>query len=225
MGISLIIIGAIGTALKLTIDYSVSTPARLTAFQNEIQYRRTLEGLFTGAFLTTDEEDRMSFFVASNSGTQVGDADTVTWVTMSKNPEGGFLTSDSEDFEQLHEQYGPQGGNSEVSISLSPVGDAGDRSGLFLRIQTPADGDSTQGGTETLLVDGITSATYEFWDGTQWITTWDTINGGSRRLPAAVRITLEREEGTPEYLVFRLPLSDVTAENPITQEGGGDGGT
>lgn len=223
MGMTVIIIGAIGTAYRLTLDYAESTPARLSAFQSEIQIRRTLEGLFTGAFLTTDADDRMSYFIAANSGGQVGDPDSITWVTTSRNPEGGFLISDSDDFEELHSQYGPQGGNSEVSLSINPVGDAGDKQGLFLRIQTPADGDSTQGGTETLLIPDITRATYEFWDGTQWINTWDTINGGSRRLPAAVRLTLEREEGDPEIMVFRLPLSDVTAENPITQESGGGG--
>lgn len=220
MAMTMILIFTIGAAFKLALDFAERTPERLNRAGNAVQYRQTLESLFEGAYVSSSDDDALTYFVASSAGGQAANPDTVTFVTLTRPVVGGALLEQDNDFETLNERYGPQGGPTEVALSTFPVGDAGNRQGLFLRMQTPADGDPTQGGRERLLVDGVVSATYEFWDGTQWLTSWDT-RIGQRRLPAAIRITLEFDDGDPEVLTLRLPLSDVTALNPIVQESGG----
>ena len=127
----------------------------------------------------------------------------------------------TDDFETANQKFGPQGGVSEYTLSLSPTGQpTTDKQGLFLRVQTPADGDAKQGGNETLFMEGISTIQFEFWDGQQWLTTWDSVAVQTRRLPAAVRVTYRgANETTDRVIVIRLPLSDVTATNPITQGG------
>ncbi|ARU40622.1 hypothetical protein CCB80_05495 [Armatimonadetes bacterium Uphvl-Ar1] len=225
MTMTLLLIGSIATAYQITVDYSRKTPERLNAFQDQIQNRRTLESLMEGTYVSDDNDDRLTYFVAANATGQSTTADSLTFTTLSRRIDGGFLLDQDSTFEDLNDRFGPQGGLSEVSLNIQSVGDPGDdRAGLFLRIQTPADGDPTQGGTERLLFPNVTNVIYEFWDGAQWVDAWDTVNGGSRRIPPAVRLTLEREEEEPEYLTFRIPTSDVTAENPITQESTGGTG-
>ena len=89
-------------------------------------------------------------------------------------------------------------------------------SGVIIREQHPADGDNTQGGTESVLDPDVTSLTYEFFDGSDWQPTWSTSNG-TKRLPAAVRVTYQvKDEDSQRVLVIRLPNSDVTTDNPVT---------
>lgn len=65
-------------------------------------------------------------------------------------------------------------------------------------------------------MDQMSEILFEFWDGTQWITSWDTDSDG-RRLPAAVRVTYRVSSDTDEHsFVVRIPTSDVTADNPMT---------
>ncbi len=219
LAMSLLIIGSIAGAFEAALQYQRTTPDRLNAFQDSLQTRKTLDSLFQGTFVSDDEADLLSYFMASDTSSvsQTTTVDGLVFTTLSKPVDGGYLLSASTDSSELNDQYGPQGGITEVSLSLSPVGESGDRTGLFLRIQTPSDGDPTQGGTERLLVPDVTSVAFEMWDGTQWLTTWDTVNSGSRRIPPAIRLTLEFEEGDPQYLTFKIPGSDVTAENPIVQ--------
>lgn len=221
LAMSMLVIGTIVTAFEISTQYQRTTPDRLNEFQESLQARKTLENLFQGVYVSTDETDQMSYFVAADSTGQTTSADGLVFTTLSKPISGGYLVSDSIDSEELHTQYGPQGGIAEVSLNVTPVGDpTNDESGLFIRIQNPSDGDPTQGGSEKLLIAGVTSITYELWDGIQWAVTWDTINGGTRRIPSAIRITLNFEEGDPEYLTFKIPGSDITAENPLTQATG-----
>ncbi|MFM9873602.1 MAG: type II secretion system protein GspJ [Fimbriimonadaceae bacterium] len=221
---SMLIIGSIVTAFEISTQYQRTTPDRLNAFQESLQSRKTLDTLFRGAYISADTLDLQSYFVAADSTGQSTSADGLVFTTLCKPVSGGYLLSESTDSEELHDQFGPQGGISEVSLNITPVGSpTNDQSGLFLRIQTPSDGDPTQGGTEQLLIAGVTSVTYELWDGLQWATTWDTINGGTRRIPSAIRLTLNFEEGDPQYMVFQIPGSDVTAENPLTQTSGATG--
>ncbi len=220
MAMTMILIFSIGAAFKLALDFAERTPERLSRTGEHVQYRHTLETLFEGAFISADDLDSLSYFVASSAGGQASTTDMVSFVTLSRPVSGAALLDTTSTFEESNERYGPQGGSTEVSLSTIPVGNAGDRQGLFLRMQTPADGDPTQGGRERLLVPEVASATYEFWDGSQWLTSWDT-RTSQRRLPAAIRITLSFDQGDPEVLTLRLPLSDVNALNPIVQESGG----
>lgn len=223
LGLSLILVGAITTSFQLTLDYARTTPERLNRFQDEVQLRRTIERLVAGAYVSADTADNLTYFATRSSGGDAATHDTVTFTTLGKAVDGGYLLSTGTDTDQLNTQFGPQGGIAEVSFSTVPVGDPDDSesSGLFVRIQTPSDGDPTQGGTEKLLIRDATSVTFEFWDGTAWVETWDTINGTSRRLPPAMRMTLQFSEGDPQIMTFRIPGSDVTSTNPITITGGG----
>jgi prepilin-type N-terminal cleavage/methylation domain-containing protein len=222
--ISTIVIGAISGAFTVALRYARTTPDRLSVYQESFNSRAKLEQLFKGATITADTNDQLTYFT---TGTADGDATEVSGLTFTSLPQslpGGYLLDESDDFADLNTRFGPQGGTAEVSLSLEPVGDAPqDQTGLFLRIQNPSDGDLTQGGFEELLIPGVTEVTYEFWDGLDWVTTWDTQNGGSRRLPPAVRLTLSFEEEDQQILTFRIPSSDITAANPLTTEGGTQG--
>jgi hypothetical protein len=130
-----------------------------------------------------------------------------------------FVTS-QDDFETLNQTYGPRGGLTEVSISQSAIGNAPVSTGLYLRKQTPADGDSSQGGFESSLDPDIDSISFEFYNGESWDLTWDSTAMDVPRLPAAVRVTYSRTSDSVERIfVVRLPLSDVTPDNPVTAGG------
>ena len=86
-----------------------------------------------------------------------------------------------------------------------------------MREQRPSDGDAYQGGYESVLDSRVASMSFEFWNGETWQGEWDTLTQGSRRLPAAIRVTytFDGEESTPHSFVVRIPLSDVTPDNPL----------
>lgn len=161
-------------------------------------------------------------------GAQVGNSltgigDTLVFTGFGQSPPGAVLGANSDDdFETLNNQAGPQGGLEEISLSMATVGNAGDKTGMFLREQRPPDNDPTQGGMESLLSADIQTVTFECFDGLLWQPSWDT-RTGSRRLPAAVRVTytLVADPSTQHIFIVRLPMSDVTATNPVTQTSGG----
>jgi hypothetical protein len=188
-----------------------------------------LARLLRQAYISTNEQDATTYFVAgvgggdSGVGTTPG-ADTLIFTVLGSPPPASFMASE-EDFETRNDTYGPQGGAAEIQISTFPVGEAGERTGLFLREQRPSDGDPYQGGTETVLDERVSSMTFEFWNGEAWTYEWDTITQGERRLPAAVRVTytFAGEVDTNHIFIVRLPLSDVTPDNPLGVGGGGGG--
>ncbi len=216
--VSTIFIGSIGVAFSLGISFLNDQPDRLARFEDERATPTQLKSLFSGAYLSEDETDSLSYFTAPEEA--AGTATTLTFTSLSVPQDGAYLAERGSDSQTLNERYGPQAGLAEVSLSTVPVGASAQGEGLFLRIQRPADGDPTQGGTERLLIEGATDVTYEFFDGTDWIATWDTQAGTGRRLPAAVRLTYSLPgESDPRTLILRLPLSDVTRDNPVTQGG------
>jgi hypothetical protein len=123
-----------------------------------------------------------------------------------------------DDFETQQAARGPVGGLTEVSLGTTPIGNAGDKSGLFERIQRPSDSDPTQGGMESVLAPEITSIGFQFYDGTQFISAWDTTTG-SRRLPSAVQVSYKLkgdDDNVVHTFVVAIPASDVTAQNPYS---------
>lgn len=187
--------------------------------------------MLQGAKLSDDEGDRTTYFVGETVETgATGDlgCDRIIFTTTAPGVSQAAISS-TEDFETQHERFGPQGGIAEISYSMVPTGDAGDRAGLFERIQRPGDGDPTQGGTESLLSERVAQIGFQFWDGTQWVNTWDT-EIGERRLPAAVRVSYilrnEARDSGPDapaggIRVFVVPLlsSDVDSLNPLAGTG------
>jgi hypothetical protein len=125
----------------------------------------------------------------------------------------------NQDFGQLNSDYGPQGGATEVSISQTPVGDPGQYANeLYIRTQTPADADYTQGGTEQVFDDNIQTIQFEFYDGQQWDGSWDTTQSGQHYLPSAVRIHywMKSDPNTEHVFVVRIPLSTLTPQTPLS---------
>jgi prepilin-type N-terminal cleavage/methylation domain-containing protein len=225
-----ILSAAIARAFGAGVDYVERTEARRVEQEGRARFEDQLSALLRRAGLSTDATDTSSYFIASVSGgggggTLGGNADTIVFNVRGAPLSGAYLAS-SDDFETRNERFGPQGGTAEIQLSLTPVGEAGDREGLFIREQRPADGDPTQGGLESVFNDEIRSIGFEFWDGQEWQTTWDTQTQQEPRLPAAIRVsyTFEGDDSNqPRVLIVRLPTSDVTADDPVV-EGAGTGG-
>jgi len=181
-----------------------------------------LTDLFQHAYLAPDDTNTDTFFIggtADEADLSGNVADTVQFTIQGSRPSMSLLES-QDDFETQNAARGPQGGVTEVSLSMTPVGEAGTATGLYLRTQRPSDSEPSIGGTESVFESSITSIEFEFWDGTAWQPSWSTQVGAEKRLPAAVRITYTREgesEGQVHVLVVRLPLSDVTANDPADQ--------
>jgi len=133
-----------------------------------------------------------------------------------------YLAS-NDDFETNNQNFGPQGGVTEIELSETNVGAGGQgQSGLFLRTQTPSDNDPTQGGNEQLLSSAVSQIGFEFFDGQNWDQSWDnrvqTPKPG--HLPAAVRVTYRLNGDTYDHVfIVQLPNSDVTYLNPVTVTG------
>ena len=73
---------------------------------------------------------------------------------------------------------------------------------------------------ESVLESSVTSIGFEFYDGTEWTAAWDTTEtGGTRRLPAAVKVSYTLATDTQNLthsFVVPLPTSDVDTNNPAS---------
>lgn len=185
-----------------------------------------LSDLIRHAHLTVDTAQTDSYFIGSvGNGTDAqsvqgsGNADTLTF-TVSGMRIPGSTMDDQDDFETQNQDHGPQGGIGEIGISPTALGDSSGQSGLFYREQRPADGDPTQGGYESLMEPDVETIQFEFFDGLDWQTTWDTRTMTTARLPSAIRVTYHLTgESDDRVLVVQVPASDVTPANPVTTEG------
>jgi len=205
-----------------------------------MQLEQQIRSLLRGAYISSTATDGTTYFLGDESGSNqdVTAADTLIFTTLSVGLNGSELTDTNDDSEALNQTYGTQGGVTEVALSMTAVGDGGQtKQGLFIREQRPADGDPTQGGFETLLSGDVKSIMFEFYDGANWDPTWstsgvtaqsttnmniDTSGVDGRRIPAAVRVTYTlngEPDGTNHVFIVQLPLSDVTAENPVVVTG------
>lgn len=207
--------GTYGAAMAWQ-ERSVNADSRI---DDDGRLEKQLTSLLQDAYLIPLEADQTSYLIGSNSEGVGETSDTLTFTRLGPPPSSRYLNSEEQDFAALNEAYGVQGGLEEVSLSLVAVGSEAQGAGLFLRQQRPSDGDATQGGREKLLDENIVALSFEFFDGQQWLPTWDTVTTGPRRLPAAVRLyyTLA-DESEPRTLVVRLMNSDATPEDPAVQE-------
>jgi len=210
------------TALTTVFSSALASLRRAPQLDQMLEQGRKVEGRLArylrGAFITTDNTDTLTYFVAGSQGGSTGNPDTLVFTTTSAPLNMAAVDDTDNDWQQKNEIYGPQGGLTEVSLSLTPVGTGAEGSGIYLRTQTPADGDPTQGGYESLLLANVSELSFEFWDGTEWTTAWDTTTG-VRRIPAAVRITYRIDtEPNSHTVTVRLEQSDVTSTNPVAQQ-------
>lgn len=217
--VAITILGILLGALTAAYTMSIDQDARIRQGRDEVATRLAFESHLTDllrhAYLSSDAADTTTYFVAEDTG---AGAETMTFTTLGQRVPRAVLNA-TEDFETLNERFGPQGGVAEVSFSITPVGNAPVNQGLFLREQRPSDGDPTQGGYESVLDENITQVRFEFWDGLAWVPSWDTRTQTARRLPAAVRMTYRLTDDVADRTyVVRIPGSDVTANNPVTQD-------
>lgn len=216
VGVSVILVVSIAAAYDAGIQFQQRVPQQDAELRRITQFEDRLRALIEAAFLTVDESDVTSNFQAIATSGNLAAPDTLVFTTLGIPPRSVYIDS-SDEFEALNTKFGPQGGLAEVSISMVPVGDAPVQDALFLRVQRPADGDPSQGGFESVLIDNVESFTFEFFDGIQWVTEWDTMTG-QRRLPAAVRFTYRFiDDDVDHVLTYRLRLSDVTPDNPLQE--------
>ena len=232
----------VGARTAKTLGDGRDVLARRAAFE------ATLTDLFEHAYLDADTTDLNTYLISgdalaskssttSGAGTTgagattstqggatgsggTGDNSSLAFTVLGRRLQTDVLAS-ADDFETNNQNYGPLGGIEEVELSTTAVGQpTNGQTGLFIRQQSPADSDPTQGGRESLLSSDVTSISFEFYDGTQWETTWDTTTMTPRRLPAAVRVTYRFSGETQDrILVFAVPTSDVTTDNPVTETG------
>jgi type II secretory pathway pseudopilin PulG len=208
--------GAVARAYSASLDYqnhSEKTRERLNA---QYRFEDRLTQLISGATLKGANGCFISPVTKSDAGVEQhaatsilapGSASLVVTSLFDPTPVR-YLTSSDNDFQHLNQTYGPMVGTSEVALSLVPVGDAGSKQGLFLRVQRPADSDPKQGGTESDLNPDVEDIRFEFYDGTTWQTTWDSTDTQKGQLPLAVRVTyLLRGDQQPKSFLIRLEIT------------------
>jgi type II secretory pathway pseudopilin PulG len=225
-------------ASSLTIVFSEELTLQRSIEARRAQQNRTdamekeITRMLRGAKLSTSLTDTSSFFQGvtdSGASAPIG-CNRVTLTTTSPGVPIAALVS-TDDFLTQQDKIGPVGGVSEVSFGTGPIGNAGGQSGLFERIQHPSDADPTQGGNETLLDPDVASIGFQFWDGLQWESTWDTTVGittTTHRLPEAVQVTYTLANdsyNTQHVFTVALPSSDVTPQNPYVTATSTAGGT
>ena len=225
--VELMVAAVIVTILTVAVTYAFV--AGLDMERNQAHYaleqdaagrmERRVTQLLQGAKLSSDATDTATFFVGEAQGgeDQLG-SDRLTFTTIAPAVSLAAQASD-DDFETQQKTLGPQGGMAEISLGVTAQGDAGNKTGLFERLQRPSDGDYTQGGMESVLEEQVKQIGFQFYNGTAWVGTWDTVNGGEKRLPSAVRVNYilrDDPKETPHAFTVPLPASDVDAQNPST---------
>lgn len=223
------IIGILTIGITRAYTSSIDYDSRVRAGRSEAATVRAFEDQITSllqhAELSSDTTVTSSFFIGSmgngvdpnQTSMAGGNADTIIFTVAGTRISSELLNSD-DDFETQNKDHGPQGGVTEVDISMTPIGTPQNTGGVYLRQQRPADGDPTQGGYESRLNADVESIQFEFFDGTLWQQTWDTRSMTTQRLPSAVRVTYRLKGETDDRIfVVNLPASDVTPLNPVTE--------
>ncbi len=164
--------------------------------------------------LTSDTGDAASYFrTPLDDGTSGQPASSLVFTAGGERVPPSYQAAD-DTLDTLNERYGPVGGLAEVSLSTTALGEPNGQTGLYLREQRPPDADSEQGGYESVFEASVEQIGFEFFDGSTWVTSWDT-QSGERRLPAAVRVSYRRTGEDDRQIVIMVPASDVTVRNPI----------
>jgi type II secretory pathway pseudopilin PulG len=226
--LSVVLLSALSYAFIAGVDLERRQNARRAEGSRQEILETRLSEWIRGAKLNADATDLLTYFQGESTGNENTDlgCDRLTFTTAAASVPLSAVSS-TEDFETQQQTRGPLGGVAEVSLATTPVGQVpDDRTGLFERVQRPSDGDATQGGIETLLTADVSEIGFQFWDGTQWTTNWNTTSG-ERRLPSAVKVNYILRAGEESNdnasdatgirsFVVPIPASDVDAQTPAS---------
>lgn len=168
--------------------------------------------------IVSDTQPQSTFFVGDSISGDSSVSDRLSFTTLGARVAGNTTQSEEQDFAARNQAFGPAGGTTELSISMTPVGDPGGLSGLFLRHQTPSDTNAESGGFESVMDEDVTSFEFEFWDSTAWVATWDSRTEG--RLPQAVRVRYTLGSDPDVEHVFVIHLPNAPTQVTTTDEGG-----
>jgi len=231
LAITGVLAAAITYAFAAEVDVQRATQTRLANLDKTNQMEQTLTNLIQGAMLSstlsaTTTNPITYFQGVSDTGTAPQGCSRITFTTTAPGVPIAAIDDTTNDFETQQTMRGPIGGLSEVSLGTAPVGNAGDLTGLFERVQHPSDADPTQGGVEFDIDPDIASMGFQFWDGEEWDDSWDTTTE-TLKLPEAVQVsyTLKSDPNSTLH-IFVVPIasSTVNAQNPAppsTQTGTG----
>ena len=210
-----VILAAAFGALRNSYGYDERARASRESGANVLRTEDRLREWLRRASLSSLETDTASYMIGGVAGTE----SDLTFTAIGERLPASYMASNLE-FETANERFGPEGGSSEVSLSLTGIGDGAGQTGLFLRIQRPADGDPSQGGLQELLDSDIETVSWEFYDGQAWQTEWNTQAMSTPRLPSAIRATYRRRnENSDRILTVAIPSSDATSANPVLTGG------
>ena len=222
LSIAVILGAALTYAFQAASNLQRSHTARMSELDETDHTEQEITRILRGALVTTTATDTSTFFQGVSAGGQSDlGCDRLTLTTTAPGVPAAARDS-TDDFETQQAARGPVGGVTEISLSTTAVGDAGTHAGLFERIQHPSDGDPTQGGFESTLDPDISAIGFQFWTGAQWISSWDTVATGDRKLPMAVQVSYRLSKGTDNSVhvfVVSIPASTVTAAAPDTAQG------
>lgn len=216
MAVTIVAIAA--GAIAKTVVTGVQYETRFVKTVDDRNARTTVEerlrGLLEGAVLGGTNRAFVSpapglAGVSSENGILSAGSSSVVFTTSSDPLPIPYLQATGTDFDTLNQRFGPRGGVTEVGLSTTPVGDAGLLQGLFLRTQRPPDSNPAQGGEEMRLSETIKEIRFEFYDGNEWVETWDSRSDAQKdKLPTAVRVTyVYGEEKQPRLFIVRLRFS------------------
>lgn len=211
---------SLATSFSAAVRYQTQTRVPRQELLQQVAFEEKLRTLLSRAFVDEDLANDHTYFIGQSdpSGDSAGDAGTgateLIFTTVGGPMSGRVVADTDTDFEARNERLGPVGGVTENRIALTAIGEAGDRTGIFHREQTPADLDPDQGGYESVLDERVVSLSFEFFDGLEWVPDWDT-RTADRRVPAAILVSYMFDgDETPKVMVVRLRNSDVTPNNP-----------
>lgn len=219
--VGLLTIG-LARAFSSGIDFNLQIEQREQEETARLVFEDELRRLFQSAYLSSLQEDQASYFVAGTALQGIGGSGGgVAFTALTENLPGSFVEAQGT-FDEVNTTYGPHGGIREIALGTASFGGVNGDQGLFLRVQTPADGDPTQGGVERTLNADVDSIDFEFFDGSNWTTEWDSRVAAQRTLPFLIRITysLASENGRQRILMVRPPLSDVAELDNQAATGG-----
>ncbi len=222
MALSGIVLMGLVATFAAAVQQQITDGQRRELFEQNAAFERRVRQYISHAYMSEDAADQTTFFHGRtlNGASSLGAnaADELTFTTVGIGVPGNAINNEETEFEVRNQTLGPVGGAQEISISMTPIGQSSSE-GVFLREQSPSDTDPDQGGMESIIDQGITSVSFEFFDGTDWIGEWDSAL--NRSLPLAVRVTYERADEEGETHVFVVRLANQLVAAPQGEDDGG----